>query len=211
MKNPVIIIGAGGHANVLIDALKLSVSEIIGIVDADPNKKDSLILGVPVIGDDETVLSYNNESIELVNAIGSVSKPLARKTVFERFKKLGYSFASVIHPSAVISPYAELAEGAQVMAGAVIQPGCHIGENVIVNTRSSLDHDCHIGEHSHIAPGVTLSGGVIVGESTHIGTGAIVIQGIEIARNCMIAAGAVVIRNMNEGDSVMGLPARIRR
>ncbi len=129
-------------------------SEIIGIVDSDPAKTGSSVLGVPVLGGDEALSAYNADSIEIVNAVGSVTLPVARKAVFTAFKMRGYSFATVIHPTAIISPYAELAEGVQVMAGAVIQPGCHIGCNTIINTRVSIDHDCTIGDHVHIAPSI---------------------------------------------------------
>lgn len=211
MNKPVIIIGAGGHAKVLIDTLKLSGVEIIGILDALPETKGLSVFGVEVLGNDERLSAFDTGSIELVNAVGSVSQPVVRKQVFDMSKIRGFRFATVIHPSAVISPHTELAEGVQIMAGAVVQPGCRVGCNVIINTRASVDHDCVIEDHVHIAPGVTLSGGVVVGECTHIGTGATVIQGVTIGKECHIAAGAVVIRNTNEGDVVMGIPAKVQK
>ena len=208
MSLPVIIIGAGGHSKVLIDALQLSCHKIIGIVDTDPDKKGTSILGIPVIGDDEIVCSYSPETIQLVNGIGSTALPLLRQSIFETFRKKGYMFASVIHPSAVIASCVEIAEGVQIMAGAVIQPGCFVGLNTIINTRASVDHDCSIGEHVHLSPGVTLSGNVGIGDGSHIGTGATVIQGIGIGSGCLVAAGAVVVSNINDNATVYGVPAK---
>jgi len=208
MKLPVIVVGAGGHAKVLIDALKLCSCEVIGIVDADPHKKGVHILGIPVIGNDEIVFSHNPDSVLLANGLGSVAKMSLRQRTFERFQLQGYHFTSVIHPSAVIASDVELAEGVQIMAGAVIQAGCKINANSIVNTRASVDHDCHIGAHVHIAPGVTLSGGVSVGDASHIGTGATVIQGVTIGKECLVAAGSVLLHDISEGITVMGVPAR---
>lgn len=207
MNYPVIILGAGGHARVLIDALRLQSVELLGMTDADIEKKDQLLLGVRVLGGDEEVNKYPVGTIRLVNGLGSVGYNSHRRYLFECFKKAGNHFVNVIHPSAVLAFDVVLAEGVQIMAGSVVQVGSYIGINTIVNTRAVVDHDCHIGDHAHIAPGVILSGGVIIGDGAHLGTGATVIQGIRIGANSLIAAGAVVIRDVPDGATVMGVPA----
>lgn len=207
MKLPVIIIGGGGHAKVLIDALLLNKVFILGIVDADLSQKGNSILGIPVIGDDDAVFKYEPGKIHLVNGIGSVGLPVKRQRVFDKFKDKGFTFASVIHPSAVISSDVEVCEGAQIMAGSIIQSGSRIGIDSIVNTKASVDHDCIIGDHVHIAPGVTISGGVCVGNGVHIGTGAIVIQGINIADGSLVGAGSLVFKDVPMGAKVKGTPS----
>lgn len=186
MSLPVIVLGAGGHAKVLIDALLASSVIIVGIVDPNPALAGTKILGVPVLGGDDVVDEIPPSQVQLVNGLGSVGLPANRQQLFARFKEMGYSFATVVHPSAVVASDVVLGEGPQVMAGAVIQPGSKIGLNSIINTRASVDHDCIIGDHVHIAPGVTLSGGVSVGACSHIGTGATVIQGISIGNGCLV-------------------------
>jgi UDP-perosamine 4-acetyltransferase len=161
-----------------------------------------------VLGGDDVVSEFPPSEIQLVNGLGSVGLPVKRQQIFERFKGMGYRFATVIHPSAVLSSDVELGEGAQVIAGVVIQPGSRIGINSIINTSASVDHDCIIADHVHIAPGVTLSGGVKVGECSHIGTGATLIQGISIGSACLVAAGAVVTKDIADGAMVRGVPAR---
>lgn len=192
----------------LIDALRLLSAELLGVTDTNLDKIGGFLLGVPVIGGDEEITKYSTETIRLVNGRGSVLVDLHRSELFEHFKSVGYQFANVIHPSAIIALDVVLSEGAQIMAGAVVQTGCRIGINAIINTCSVVDHDCHIGDHVHISPGATLSGGVRVGENAHIGTGATVIQGVQIGRNSLVAAGAVVIRAVPDGTKVAGVPAR---
>lgn len=209
MSLPVLILGAGGHAKVLIDTLQVSSAVIAGIVDSDPKLFNTNILGVPILGNDDVVGEFPPAEILLVNGLGSISLPVRRQQLFERFKILGYGFAKVVHPSAIVAADVNLNEGVQIMAGAVIQSGSHIGCNVIINTRASVDHDCHIGEHTHIAPGVTLSGGVSVATSSHIGTGATVIQGVRIGSSCVVGAGAVVVGNVVDSETVVGIPARV--
>jgi sugar O-acyltransferase (sialic acid O-acetyltransferase NeuD family) len=207
MTAPVLIVGAGGHAKVLVDALLACGIPIVGLIDADPAKTGSRVLGVEVIGGDTAVGRFAPADIVLVNGVGTVASTAARRGVFERFKAQGYRFATVIHPSAVVAPSARLADGVQVMAGCVIQAESAIGQNAIVNTRASVDHDCVVGAHVHIAPGVTLSGGVRVGDNTHIGSGSTVLQGIAIGADCVVGAGSVVLANVPAGSRVGGVPA----
>jgi sugar O-acyltransferase (sialic acid O-acetyltransferase NeuD family) len=205
---PVIIIGAGGHAKVLIDTLRLKSVEILGIVDKDSSKKGQDLMGVLVIGSDEEVLNFAPQQIHLVNGIGTVQVSSVRRRIFEEYKNKGYQFESVIHPSAIIAADVELTEGVQIMAGVIIQPGCCVGVNTIINTGSLVDHDCQIGSHVHIAPGGVLSGGVLLENNVHIGTGAVIIQGVKIGVNSLVAAGAVVIQNVKNDVTVAGVPAR---
>jgi sugar O-acyltransferase (sialic acid O-acetyltransferase NeuD family) len=207
-KLPVIILGAGGHAKVLIDALRLQSIEILGIVEADSTSKGHVLMGVPIVGNDDDVMNFSSNHIRLVNGIGSTRVGSIRRYIFESFKDKGYQFQNVIHPSAIIAGDVELSEGVQVMAGAVIQTGCKVGANSIINTRASVDHDCLIGKHVHIAPGATLSGGVIVGGDSHVGSCAVIIQGLQVGSRCLVAAGAVVIRHVPDEMSIAGVPAR---
>lgn len=209
MNLPLIVIGGGGHAKVLIDVLLLNSMTVLGITDPNLTKDKKSILGVPVIGDDDFVLRYSPGNIELVNGLGSIGSTDNRKRLYKYFKDKGYNFAKVLHPSVVLSPHSETGEGVQIMAGAIIQVGSKIGVNSLINTRASIDHDCIIGNHVHIAPGVSLSGGVVVGDDVHIGTGATVIQGIRIGPNSIIGAGALVNKDVSQGMTVMGVPARV--
>lgn len=208
MSLPLIVLGAGGHAKVLVDALVGAGRPVFGLADADPAKAGSIVLGVPVMEGDKKVLAFPPDAVRLVNGIGSVRVSPLRRQLYERFKNRGYFFERVTHVSAIIAPDTVLGEGAQIMAGAILQTGCRTGENVIINTRAAVDHDCVIGNHAHISPGAVLCGNVRVGDSSHIGAGATVVQGVHIGRNCMIAAGAVVVRDIPDGLVVAGLPAR---
>ena len=204
----IIIIGGGGHARVLIFALKALQREIIGILDPDVKLIGQTIAGIPVLGNDDAIRNYAPDSVDLVNGIGSVILPEKRKAIYVKFKNAGYSFASVIHPSAIVVDDVKIGEGVQIMAGAILQSGCLIGDNAIINTGAIVDHDCKIGAHVHIAPGSVISGGVEIGEMVHIGTGATIIQCIKIGDSAVIGAGAVVIDNVPSYNIFVGVPAR---
>ena len=209
IDKPVIVLGAGGHAKVLVAALARLKVRVLGLVDADPAKKNSRILDVPVLGDDSAVLAHAPESVLLINGLGTIGPTTARRDLYDRFVARGYRFATLVDPLALIAGPVEFSHGAQVLAGAVLQPGVSLGVNCIVNTRASIDHDCVIGAHVHIAPGATLSGNVHVGDGSHIGTGASIIHDIRIGAGCIIGVGAAVVHDVPDGVTAAGVPARI--
>ncbi|MFC8685124.1 acetyltransferase [Brevibacillus porteri] len=202
---PIIVLGGGGHAKVVMEILQFQGEEVIGFTDPQPKP---IILGIPWIGNDQIVESYSPSNVLLVNGLGSIGDNTRKREAFLFWKEKGFSFSQVIHPSAIVSPHAVLQEGVQVMAGAVIQPGTYIDSNSIINTRAVIEHDTSIGKHVHIAPGAVLSGSVTVEDDAHIGTGAAVIQGMTIGRNSLVGAGAVVVKHVQADTKVSGVPAR---
>lgn len=213
MDYPVILLGAGGHAKVLLDILLEQNVKVLGIAVPNPATENEKFCGISIIGNDESVKKFDSKTVELVNGIGSVASTELRKKVYEKFKRWGYRFRNVIHSRAVVSCNSKLmlGRGIQIMAGAVINVGTFVDENTIINTCASVDHDCYIGQHVHIAPGTTLSGNVKVGDCTHIGTGSTVIQGVTIGRETIIGAGSLVLHDISDKILAYGVPAVVKR
>jgi sugar O-acyltransferase (sialic acid O-acetyltransferase NeuD family) len=205
LELPVIVIGGGGHAKVLLSALLLRHRTVIGFVDL--NLELPPLLGARHLGNDSAVLDHPPASVQLANGVGSISCTTNRRNVYDWLVQKQYCFATVIHPAAVVAPEVQIADGVQVFAGAVVQAGCRLGANVVVNTGARVDHDCVIDSHAHVAPGVTICGGVHVGSGANIGAGATVIQGIRIGAGSLVGAGALVIRDVPQGAKVVGVPA----
>lgn len=205
MNKPVIIIGNGGHAGVLTEILQMQRVQILGFTAPE---KEANSFGLTYLGEDQRILAYSLEEVELVLGIGTVNRSKSRKNLFHVFQQHGYSFKNVIHPTAILAPSVQIGECVQIMAGVILQTGVKIADNVIVNTGSIIDHDTQIAEHVHIAPGCTLSGGVQIGAYTHIGTGTTVIQSIKIGAECLIGAGAVVVKSIADGAVAYGVPAK---
>ena len=202
---PVIVLGGGGHAKVLVSTLLLQGRKVLGFVAPKPSLPP--LLGIAHLGDDSAVFLHAPQQVRLVNGVGSISSTVLRRAIYEKFRERQYIFETVIHPSAIIAPEVHAEDGVQVMAGVVVQTGSRLGANVIINTGACVDHDCSIEAHAHIAPGVTLSGDVHIGKGAHIGTGASVIQGIKVGAASIVGAGAVVVRDVPAGVTVVGVPA----
>jgi UDP-perosamine 4-acetyltransferase len=205
----VVGIGAGGHAKVVIDILRLMGEyEIVGLLDADKGLWRTQVMGIPVLGDDSLLPQLYDQGVrDAFVGVGTVGDTQPRARLYDAALKQGYRMVRAIHPRAVIAPSVEIGHGPTVMAGAVINPDARLGDNVIVNTCAVVEHDCLIGHHAHIATGATLAGMVTVGPGAHVGAGASVRQGITIGERAVIGAGAVVVRDVPAGTTVVGVPA----
>ncbi|SHF80893.1 UDP-perosamine 4-acetyltransferase [Modicisalibacter ilicicola DSM 19980] len=206
---PVILLGAGGHAKVVLDLLQALERRVLGICDPVLAAQGADIWrGLPVLGDDTIINRYEPASIELANGTGSLpGKPLRRR-LHAHFNRLGYRFATLVHPHAHVGSGVKLGQGVQLMAGVIVQADTCLGDDVILNTGARVDHDSVIGDHVHLAPGAVLSGNVQVGEGGHIGPGATVIHGVRIGVGAIVGAGTTVVRDIPAWHQQTGQPAR---
>lgn len=206
-KKEIVIIGGGGHAKVLIDAILSSDAyRITGILDP-ALKKGAKVSGYDVLGGDGLLFALKGKYLAL--GVGTVRASGRRKAIYTANKKKGFEFPPIVHAKAYVAVTAKLGKGSQVLAGAVVNPGAAIGEDTIINTKAIIEHDCAVGPHSHIASGAILGGDVKVGAGSHVGMGARILQGVKIGRGVTVGAGAVVLKDVPDGKTVAGIPARI--
>lgn len=205
LKRPVVLLGAGGHALVLLEMLQQLEFEIAAIIAPLSKNEHPALTRYKRLEQDSDVTTFSVQDVWLVNGLGALPSSIEtrRKSLFNDMKAKGYEFLTVISPHATVSQYADLEEGVQVFAGSIIQAATRIAMNTIINTRVSVDHGCAIGAHNHLAPGVTLSGGVITEKDVHIGTGAAIAQGVMISEGSVIGCGAHLVRDVPQNSKVI--------
>ena len=163
-SDELIIIGAGGHSNVVEEIAKLNGYKVRGFLD------DSQSGALGRLSDAE-----NFKDCDFVIAIGN---NCIREKIAKENKEL--NFVSLVHPKAVVSGNATIGDGTVVMAGAIINPDAKVGNHCIINTGAIVEHDNEIADFVHISPKATLCGTVRVGERTHVGAGVTVKNNINI-------------------------------
>jgi sugar O-acyltransferase (sialic acid O-acetyltransferase NeuD family) len=206
---PIVGLGAGTHAKSLLDAIRSSGRfEVVGLVDDDAARTGAELLGFPILGPDALEDLRADGVANAFAGVGGIGDSSARRGVFERLLAAGFELPAIVHDAAVVSPWAQLGRGAQVLAAAVVNAGAELGDDVIINTGAIVEHDCRIGAHAHVAPGARLAGLATVGEGAHVGIGAVVIESIRIGDGALVAAGAVVVRDVPDGARVAGVPAQ---
>lgn len=193
-----LIVGAGGHAKVVVDAARAARIDIAGVIGEPDGRTD--LLGIRI-----------SESAQRITAdafIIAVGDNRVRAELFETYRAAGMHPAVVVHPSAVISAGVEIGGGTFVAAGVVVNVDACIGENVILNTACAVDHDCHIGDHAHIGPRSGLCGGVTVGTGVLVGVGCSVIPTRSVGDWAVVGAGSAVVRDVPANSLYAGVPAR---
>ncbi len=202
MRRDLIILGAGGHAKVVVETARNCGFNPVALYDDNQTLVGTEVAGLLVKGRIED-LPENISGYAFV-AIGA---NLARERIVGRFKNLDW--ATLIHGTSYVCNSASLGYGSLLCAGTIIQPEVKIGKHVIVNTGASIDHDCVIGDFVHICPGVSLAGAVRVGKGSFLGIGSTAIPQIKIGEWCLIGAGTVLIRDVPDKAKAVGVPARI--
>src|SRR5437870_140468 len=174
----VTVLGAGGHAKVVIATLRAAGMGVGAVLDDDPASWGRDVLGVRVAG-----------AIEQLSGAAVIAVGSNRARAAIAAKLAGTTWATAVHPTAFLAEGVKLGAGTVVFAGAVIQPDTVIGEHAIINTAASVDHDCVIEDFVHLAPGVHLAGDVRVGRGAFLGVGTSVIPGIRIGADAVLGAG----------------------
>lgn len=208
---PYVLIGAGGHAAVLMECLTAAgLPPPVAVLDADAARHGTNFFGVMIVGSDDLLPTYAVRGIShFVLGIGSAGSTHIRERLFARAVEQGAVPLAVVHPTSFVSPTAQLGPGVQLLPRSIVHTRATIGDGVIVNTGAIVEHDCRIEPLVHLATGSVLAGGVTVGRAAHIGAGAVVRQGIEIGPGAVVGAGAVVVKNVPAGAVVAGVPARV--
>ncbi len=154
MKNKLVILGAGGHAKVVLDAvLSEGKWEVIGFC------VDDIVVGSKIF-DQYKVLddaSLSHKQIDFTTFfVVAVGDNMHRKRLYDN-AALKFSPAVIVHATAFVSASASIGKGTVVLAKAVVNAGSYIGENSIVSTGVLIDHDCSIGNNSHLAIGTVVA------------------------------------------------------
>ncbi|EIA21108.1 acetyltransferase [Listeria fleischmannii] len=199
MKN-LIIIGDGGHSNVVQSIVENSEYQVIEIWDDKYHNtfSENGILYGPI---NRCSHHLGNKKIYFFIAFGD---NLAREKMANILNIEEERYAIIHSPSAIISSKAKISAGTLIMAGAIVQPGCQIGRQVIINTGSIVEHDCKIDNYVHIAPGVTLTGHCCINKGSLIGANSVLIPKVHIGENVIIGAGSTITKNVSANQTVYG-------
>lgn len=203
----IVVLGAGGHAKVVIDLLRETNWRVVALTDADDTART--VMGVPVVGTDTKLEDlWRNDIRAAFVALGSNA---LRERIGDRLLQRGFALPSAVSTRAAVSASAQIGRGVAVMAGAAINAEAVIGDFAIVNTQAGVDHDCVIGRGAHIGPGSALAGCVRVGARSFLGVGCNVIPEKTVGSDVMVGAGSLVIRDLPDGCLAFGAPAVVRR
>ena len=194
-----LIFGAGGNGLVIYDTIKKNLFENVFFID---DNKTELINNVKIYNRNDL---KNIPKHELIISIGNNT---VRKIVSNSLES---KYFNAIHPNSFVSQsVTKLGIGISIMANSVVNAFSEIGNHVIINSGAIVEHECFLKDFVHIAPNATLCGNVTVNEGAFIGAGSVILPGIRIGAWATVGAGSVVNRDVPDGVTVYGSPAKIK-
>ncbi|MEN0020384.1 MAG: acetyltransferase [Planctomycetota bacterium] len=206
MTKPLVLIGGGGHAVVVCEAARLSGHDIVGVLDDAPSPHVCQGDDQPGrLGPLQDQSYLNDRSWILCMGDLDVRREM-HDVLLDRMDNAG----TVIHPTAFVSPSAELGRGVYVGPGAVVHSRAYVADHAIVNTGAVIEHDCRVGTGSHIAPNATLGGGALVGAYALVGLVSTVLPHITVGSGAVVGAGSVVTKPVDDNAQVIGSPAKVQ-
>lgn len=198
-----IIIGAGGYAKSVLDSIDYYNYRIKGFLDEFSNKEEHL--GYPILWHSLDEIAEPEKFFYFI-AIGNNER---RKNWFDKLVAGGYRMINVVDKSAIISPEAKIGNGCFFGKMSVVNSNATIGNDCIINTKSLVEHGCTVHDHANISTNAVINGDVIIGEGTFVGTSSTTIGQKTIGSWSTIGAGAVVIKDVEDGVTVVGVPAKL--
>lgn len=203
-KCPLLVLGFGGNAIDAIDTIENSY-EIIGFIDDNPERQKLTFEGIPVYP--RKVLEKYKD-VKVISLIGSEANFRNRDKIISDFKIPDSRFATIVHPTAMISRLAKVGHDVIVFAGVVVTANAVIGNHIFLLPNSVIHHDVSIADYNMIGANVTIAGHVTVGKSCYIGSASSIKNGINIGDCSMIGMAANVVRSVPSGSTMVGNPAK---
>lgn len=204
VPTPLLIFPCNGNGLEALDCLGERY-RMIGFVDDTPEKQGTKVGGHPVLA---RRALQDHAAAQVLAVPGSPTTYRRRQEVIEGLGLEATRYATVIHPSAKISPLARVGRNVLVMAGVVITSNAVVGDHVCILPNSVVSHDARIGDWTLIGSNVSIAGHVRLGSNCYVGSGSQIINDIEIGDRALIGLGSNVIRSVADDATVAGNPAR---
>lgn len=209
-KKKIVLLGAGGHCRVVIEACRANGFDIVGVLDAGV-PVGSQIMGVKVLGDDSLAPELLKSGVGYM-AVSIVGNLELRTRLLSTYADMGFEFPSIVYKPTHLSEYATISDvGVVALPGSIVNAEAVIGSHATLNTNCLVEHQATVGCNAHIAPRATLLGFSSVGNRTMVGGGAIILPSVKVGDDCIIGAGSVVLHDVPSGSVAVGNPARVIR
>ena len=193
-----------GNGLEALDCIKQQY-EFIGFIDDTKEKQGKTSFGNPVFT--REIIKQKSGS-KILAVPGSPASYKERSEIIKNLNIDVERFATVIHPSATVSPFAKMGYNVLIMAGVVITGNAVIGNHVCILPNSVVHHDVEIGDYSLIGSSVVIAGYSKIGQKCYIGSSSSIINNITIGNGTLVGMASNVIRSFPENSKVAGNPAK---
>ena len=153
-----LVIGAGGHGQVVAETAQADGYEVSFLDDHAPH----------AIG---TIHQFENLCSKFDAFFVAIGNNQLRRELLAGFLHVSCPLATLIHPSAYISPSASIGQGTIICPMAIVNARTIVGRGCIISAGSILDHDVMVYDFAHIDVGAICSARTTVDGGVKINAG----------------------------------------
>lgn len=210
MKQKLLIIGAGNIGGFIsYNIADFGDYQILGFLDDDTAKIGKSLYGHPVLASISEIDAYLNE--DPIAVVIGIANPIVKQKISHDLERKKVVFPNFISPNVWLSKKTQLGKGIILYPGVSVNYECEISDFVIMNMNCAIGHNCKLDACATLAPGVNLAGFTHVKECADVGIGATTIQGVSIGKQSRIGGQTMVLKDVPDGATAVGNPARIIR
>lgn len=203
-----LILGVGGNSREVAEAAQDSGWRVLGFLDDDQKKRNTVIDGLTVLG--PISLAMTSEA-RCVCTLATYRRPQLRAIVTGALNLPTWRWATIVHPAANITRSASLEAGSIILAGAFVGAGCHIGGHTMLLQGACVSHDCVLENSVTICSSASLAARVNVKAGAYIGMGAMLLGGVTVGSCSVVGMGAVVTKDIPADCIIRGTRAGHQR
>lgn len=209
MTKNIIIIGGRGNGTVIISTIEDCKSagqsiECAGFLNDNEKEIDDY----PVLGPVTKEAWQKLDGYYFIYALSTVKQAYQRHKLLKELEIPERRFATVIHPTAVVSDKAKLGYGVVLMPFVLVSPDVVIGNHSQMYAQSFIGHDSSMGEMCFVANNASIGGSVKIEDGAHIGSNSSIIERVTIGKYAVVGLAANVLKDVDPFSKVVGNPAR---
>jgi sugar O-acyltransferase (sialic acid O-acetyltransferase NeuD family) len=206
----ILIVGAGGFGREVLqwarDAWPSDCNRIAGFLSADAHVLDGCDCGIRIVGSPDSHRPVHGD-LHLL----AIGVPYARRRVAESLIARGAEFLTLVHPTAIVAPSAEIGEGSIICPYSIVSDSARLGRFVAMNYHTSLGHDASAGDFAVLSPYSTLGGHAHIEQDVFLGLHASVGPGKTVGARSKVSANSCVLASAPSDSLIFGVPGRIGR
>ncbi len=206
----IVVVGASTWGREVLEYIEQTIANssdlsVKGFVDDNAQRLEKPLDGITPL---DTIDAYPITDSD--RFLIAVSNTRARRRIDERLLERGAQFITIVHPTANVSPRAQLGEGTLVAPFSHIGPYARLDRHSLLCAYATIAHDCEVGPYACLSPHSIINGGCVLGEGAFLGSHATLAPLSRAGAYSKVAAASVVYDDVPPESLAIGNPAKAR-
>lgn len=205
-------LGVGHNTPVFIDLAEACGYKIAGLYHYNNTRTGEIDHGLKILGSFDDL--YSKSNLSGMNFLLTMGDNMIRTEVSNKLRQLGGNVPTLIHPTAVISRFANISSiGVYISPFTYVQADSSIGDNTILLSHVNISHTTHIGNSCFVAGASVIGAYTNVEDFVFVGQGVLTISAKvpTIGKKAYIGARSLITHEVPAYAVMAGSPAKVIR